>query len=301
MSAQAIALIAGAIGSAIQGKGAKKAAAANMAGQEAVAEYAMEGSMPWDVSGTLGSAKFDKSGKAIGMSLSPELQAQYDAYLASADANRGYLSGIEGSPQDAAQRFYEQEMALVKPEQAVARGELDAQLLARGMLGGTGGAAQAAALAQAQGNVRLQSRQSASERVQGMIDQYRARISGDVTGAVDLGQLPLQYAELGMAQGKALSPAAIEGAKFLSGGSTAAAKGMMGRYKGYGDAARSFLNYAGGQDSLTRQQHNEIKYGADRNTGGNYSGYKGGRGGRGNYGYKKRLQNLIQEIEDGIV
>ena len=289
MSAQAIALIAGAIGSAIQGKGAKKAAAANMAGQEAAAEYAMEGSMPWDVSGTLGSAKFDKSGKAIGMSLSPELQAQYDAYLASADANRGYLSGIEGSPQDAAQRFYEQEMALVKPEQAVARGELDAQLLARGMLGGTGGAAQAAALAQAQGNVRLQSRQSASERVQGMIDQYRARISGDVTGAVDLGQLPLQYAELGMAQGKALSPAAIEGAKFLSGGSTAAAKGMMGRYKGYGDAARSFLNYAGGQDSLTRQQHNEIIYGADRNTGGNYSGYKGGRGGRGNYGYKKRL------------
>jgi len=246
MSAQAIALIAGAIGSAIQGKGAKKAAAANMAGQEAAAEYAMEGSMPWDVSGTLGSAKFDKSGKAIGMSLSPELQAQYDAYLASADANRGYLSGIEGSPQDAAQRFYEQEMALVKPEQAVARGELDAQLLARGMLGGTGGAAQAAALAQAQGNVRLQSRQSASERVQGMIDQYRARISGDVTGAVDLGQLPLQYAELGMAQGKALSPAAIEGAKFLSGGSTAAAKGMMGRYKGYGDAARSFLNYSGG-------------------------------------------------------
>ena len=299
--ADALSLIAGAIGSAFQARGAKKAAAANMAGQKAAAKYAMEGSMPWDVSGTLGSAKFDKSGKAIGMSLSPELQAQYDAYLASADANRGYLSGIEGSPQDAAQRFYEQEMALVKPEQAVARGELDAQLLARGMLGGTGGAVQASALAQAQGNVRLQSRQSASDRVQDMIDNYRSRISGDVTGAVDLGQLPLQYAELGMAQGKALSPAAIEGAKFLSGGSTAAAKGMMGRYKGYGDAARSFLNYAGGQDSLTRQQHNEIKYGADRNTGGNYSGYKGGRGGRGNYGYKKRLQNLIQEIEDGIV
>ena len=301
MAIDALGLIAGAIGSALQAKGAKKAATANTLGQQAAADYAMEGSMPWNVGGTLGGVKFDSEGKNIGLALSPELQAQYDAYLASADANRGYLSGIEGSPQDAAQRFYEQEMALIKPEQAVARGELDAQLLARGMLGGTGGAAQAAALAQAQGNVRLQSRQSASERVQGMIDQYRARISGDVTGAVDLGQLPLQYAELGMAQGKALSPAAIEGAKFLSGGSTAAAKGMMGRYKGYGDAARSFLNYAGGQDSLTRQQHNEIKYGADRNTGGNYSGYKGGRGGRGNYGYKKRLQNLIQEIEDGIV
>ena len=302
MAIDALGLIVGALGSALQAKGAKKAAAANTAGQQAAADYAMEGSMPWNVGGTLGGVKFDSEGKNIGLALSPELQAQYDAYLASADANRGYLSGIEGSPQDAAQRFYEQEMALIKPEQAVARGELDAQLLARGMLGGTGGAVQASALAQAQGNVRLQSRQSASDRVQDMIDNYRSRISGDVTGAVDLGQLPLQYAELGMARRskcikdqdcmsevKALSPAAIEGAKFLSGGSTAAAKGMMGRYKGYGDAARSFLNYAGGQDSLTRQQHNEIKYGADRNTGGNYSGYKGGRGGRGNYGYKKRL------------
>ena len=245
MSAQVIALIAGAIGSAIQGKGAKKAAAANQAGQEAAAKYAMEGSMPWDVSGSLGGAKFDSEGKAVSLSLTPELKAQQEAYLASATANRGWLSGIEGSPQDAAQRFYEQEMALVKPEQAVARGELDAQLYAQGMLGSTGGAARASGLAQAQGNVRLQSRQSASDRVQDMIDNYRSRISGDVTGAVELGQQPLQYAELGIAQGEALRPAAIEGGKYLSGAATAAAKGMMGKYQGYGDAARSFINYKG--------------------------------------------------------
>ena len=143
MAAQALALIAGAIGSAIQGKGAKKAAAANTAGQQAAADYAMEGSMPWDVAGSLGSAKFDGQGKKISLSLNPELKAQQEAYLASATANRGYLTGLEGSPEDAAQRFYEQEMALVKPEQAVARAELDAQLHARGMLGSTGGAAQA--------------------------------------------------------------------------------------------------------------------------------------------------------------
>jgi hypothetical protein len=242
---QAIALIASAIGSAIQGKGAKKAAAANIAGQKEAAAYAMEGSMPWDVSGSLGGAKFDSEGKAISLSLSPEFKTQQEAYLASATANRGWLGDIEGSPEDAAQRFYEQEMALVKPEQAVARGELDAQLYAQGMLGGTGGAARAAALAQAQGNVRLQSRQSASDRVQGMIDKYRARITGDVTGATDLGQLPLKYAELGIAQGEALRPAAIEGGKYLSGAATAAAKGMMGKYQGYGDAARSFINYKG--------------------------------------------------------
>ena len=281
MAAQALALIAGAIGSAIQAKGAKKAAAANTAGQQAAADYAMEGSMPWDVAGSLGSAKFDGQGKKISLSLTPELKAQQEAYLTSATANRGYLTGIEGSPEDAAQRFYEQEMALVKPEQAVARAELDAQLHARGMLGGTGGAAQASGLAQAQGNVRLQSRQSASDRVQDMIDNYRTRISGDVTGAVELGQQPLQYAELGREQGEALSPAALEGGKFLSGASTAAAKGMMGRYQGYGDAARSFVNYAGGQpQQLTRQQSNAIKYGTTRNT--SSLGFSGGKGGRGN-------------------
>ena len=278
MAAQALALIAGAIGSAIQGKGAKKAAAANTAGQQAAADYAMEGSMPWDVAGSLGSAKFDGQGKKISLSLNPELKAQQEAYLASATANRGYLTGLEGSPEDAAQRFYEQEMALVKPEQAVARAELDAQLHARGMLGSTGGAAQASGLAQAQGNVRLQSRQSASDRVQAMIDNYRSRISGDVTGAVELGQQPLKYAELGMAQGEALSPAALEGGKFLSGASTAAAKGMMGRYQGYGDAARSFVNYAGGQPN--RAVVPQAKYGTTRNT--SALGFSGGKGGRGN-------------------
>ena len=245
MAIDALGLIAGAIGSALQAKGAKKAAAANTAGQQAAADYAMEGSMPWNVAGSLGGVKFDSEGKAIGLGLSEAFQAQQDAYLASADANRGYLAGIEGSPQDAAQRFYEQEMALVKPEQAVAREELDAQLQARGMLGASGGAAQASALAQAQGNVRLQSRQSASDRVQTMIDNYRNRISGDVGDAVSLGQQPLAYAELGMRQGEILSAPAMQGSQYLSGAALAASKGMMGRYMGAGNALRSLRDFRG--------------------------------------------------------
>ena len=245
MAIDALSLIASAIGGAIQSKGAKKAAAANQAGQEAAAAYAMEGSMPWDVSGSLGSATFDSAGKAT-LALSPELRAQQEAFLSSATANRGYLAGLEGSPQDAAQRFYEQEMALVKPEQEVAREQLDAQLLSQGMLGGTGGAARAAALAQAQGNVRLQSRQSASDRVQTMIDQYRARITGDVGASVELGQQPLAYGELGLGIGEMLSKPAMLGSQYLSGAATASAKGMMGRYMGYGDALRSFKGYGAG-------------------------------------------------------
>jgi len=257
MAVDALGLIAGAIGSALQAKGAKKAAAANTEGQQAAADYAMAQAQPWNVAGSLGGVKFDSEGKAIGLGLSEAFQKQQDAYLASADANRGYLAGLEGSPQDAAQRFYEQEMALVKPEQAIAREQLDAQLLAQGMLGGSGGAARAAALAQAQGNVRLQSRQSASDRVQNMIDQYRARITGDVGSAVDLGQQPLAYAELGMEQGKALSPAAMQGSQYLSGAALAASKGMMGRYMGYGNAFRSLIG-RGGTPAAQQQRADNI-------------------------------------------
>jgi len=267
MAIDALGLIVGALGSALQAKGAKKAAAANTAGQQAAADYAMAGSMPWDVSGSLGTATFDSEGKAT-LGLSPEFKAQQDAYLTSADANRGYLAGIEGSPEDAAQRFYEQEMALVKPEQAVAREQLDAQLLSQGMLGGSGGAARAAALAQAQGNVRLQSRQSASERVQTMIDQYRNRISGDVTGAVELGQQPLHYANLGVDIGKALSPAAMQGSQYLSGAALAASKGMMGRYMGAGNALRSLRRYDTGVGTGYTHQPAAGRYGTRHDMGG---------------------------------
>ena len=227
-------LISSAIGGAIQAKGAKKSAAANQAGQEAAAAYAMEGSQPWDVSGSLGTAKFDSEGK-VTLGLSPELEAQQKGFLTSATANRGWLGDIEGSPQDAAQRFYEQEMALVKPEQEVAREQLDAQLVNQGMLGSSGGAARAAGLAQAQGNVRLKSRQTASDRVQNMIDQYRGRITGDVGAAVDLGQQPLAYGELGLGVGSMLSKPAMLGSQYLSGAALTNANMIGGRYAGYGN------------------------------------------------------------------
>ena len=249
MAIDALGLIAGAIGSALQAKGAKKAAAINTQGQQAAADYALAQAMPWNVAGSMGGVKFDSEGKAIGLGLSDTFQAQQDAFLASADANRGYLAGIEGSPEDAAQRFYEQEMALVKPEQEVAREQLDAQLLSQGMLGGSGGAARAAALAQAQGNVRLTSRQSASDRVQTMIDNYRNRISGDVGDATTLGQQPLSYAELGQRQGQILAEPGMLGSRYLSGASMMNANMMAGRY---GDMGNAFKRLRGG--SLQSQQ-----------------------------------------------
>tara|TARA_R100001530_G_C4314649_1_gene153995 strand:+ start:723 stop:1556 length:834 start_codon:yes stop_codon:yes gene_type:complete len=244
-------LIASAIGGAIQAKGAKKSAAANQEGQEAAAKYALDESKPWDITGSLGGVQFDSEGKVAGLGLSDELAAQQKGFLTSADANRQYLQGLEGSPEDAAKRFYDQGMALRGPEQEIAREALDAQLANRGMLGSSGGAAQASGLAQAQGNVNLQARQTASDRVQDMIDKYRGRISGDVGGAVELGQQPLQYANLGVDIGGMLSQPAMLGSKYLSGAALTNANMIGGRYGGWGNALQN-LNYKPSNTTGTR-------------------------------------------------
>lgn len=250
-------LIASAIGSALQAKGAKKAAAENQAGQEAAAKYALEGSYPYNVAGSLGGVKFDNEGKAIGLGLSETFQKQQDAMISSADANRAYLAGIEADPLTAENRYYEQQMALLRPEQEAEREALDAQLVARGMLGSTGGMGQAAALREAQGTTNLQVRQSASDRVQDMIDRYRTRVSEDVSGAVTLGQQPLAYADLGVKTGMLLSQPAMLGSRYLSGAALTNANMTMGRYGGLARAANSFARYKpqGTRDYTTRQQY----------------------------------------------
>jgi len=244
--ADAMSLIAGAIGSALQAKGAKKAAAENQAGQEAAAKYALDSATGWDVAGSLGGVKFDQDGKAVGLGLSDTFQKQQDAMIASADANRGYLTGIEADPLTAENRYYEQQMALLRPGQEAEREALDAQLVARGMLGSTGGMGQSQALREAQGTTNLQVRQSASDRVQDMIDRYRGRIAEDVSNATVLGQQPLAYAELGVKTGGMLSQAAMLGSRYLSGAALTNANMTMGRYGGMGNALRNFKGFGSG-------------------------------------------------------
>jgi len=123
------------------------------------------------------------------------------------------------------------------------RAYLDAQLIARGMLGSTGGMGQMQGLREAQGTTNLQVRQSASDRVQDMIDRYRGRISEDVSGAATLGQLPLDYARLGVDTGGMLSNAAIMGS---SGAALTSANATMGRYGGMGNALRGFKGFGSG-------------------------------------------------------
>jgi len=233
-------LIAGAIGSAIQAKGAKKAAAENQAGQQAAADYAYDKSQPWDVTGSLGGASFDKDGSIIGLGLSEDFAKQQKGFLDSADKNRGYLNQYEGTADEAAQRYYDRQMEIRGPEQEAEREALDAQLQARGMLGSTGGIGQAAGLSESQGLVNMQGRMSAEDRVQGLIDTYRARISGDVQGAGELGKMPLAYAQLGVDTGGMLSGAAQLGSKYLSGAALTSANATGGRYAGWGNQLKNF-------------------------------------------------------------
>jgi hypothetical protein len=246
--ADAMSLIASAIGSALQAKGAKEANKALIAGQKEAASYALKESLPWNVAGSLGGVTFDADGKAVGVGLSDTFQKQQDAMIASADANRGYLTGIEADPLTAENRYYEQQMALLRPGQEAEREALDAQLVARGMLGSTGGMGQSQALREAQGTTNLQVRQSASDRVQDMIDRYRGRISEDVSGAAQLGQLPLDYANLGVDVGMLMSPAAIQGSKYISGANMANARYRGARYGGMGQALKGFSGW-GNQSS----------------------------------------------------
>ena len=111
------------------------------------------------------------------------------------------------------------------------------------MLGSTGGMGQMQGLREAQGTTNLQVRQSASDRVQDMIDRYRGRISEDVSNATVLGQQPLAYAELGVKTGGMLSEAAMLGSRYLSGAALTNANMTMGRYGGLARAANSFKGY----------------------------------------------------------
>ena len=152
-------------------------------------------------------------------------------------------------------------MALLAPGQEADREALDAQLVARGMLGSTGGMGQAQALRESQGTTNLQVRQSASDRVQDMIDRYRGRVQEDVSAAAQVWQLPLDYAKLGVDTGGMLSNAAIMGSRYLSGDALTNANMTAGRYGGF--RMPTFKSGGGGrQDGYAwGTKENQAQYG----------------------------------------
>jgi hypothetical protein len=231
--------IAGAI---IGGMSTKSAAKSNEAANKAAAELAYKQSLPWSTSGMMGGAGFDEKTRQATMTLDPTLQAPYYAWLAR--ANRGAMrqAEMEGSPYEMGQKFYEAERAVYAPGQAQDRLALENRLLAQGMLGSTGGAGQTQALREAQSMQDLARQSEAFGRAQDYYGLQRQRELGDIQSAIDLGRVPLEYANLGRGIGSDMGVTARQGAEMASGAAATNAKALSGWGRGVGTSIADYYN-----------------------------------------------------------
>ena len=252
------------------GEKAEDIAQQSSAEQRQAAQLAYERSLPWSTGGLFGAAAFDPKTRTAIQTLSPELRAQYDAYLkqapthaqyipeARADSARqkGYAAELEGDVYGAGKKFYEMQKALYAPQQEKDRLTQEARLLAQGRLGSTGGAGEQEALRKAQEQVDLQAQYAGLDKAQQQIgmfrdrskegqaleDVYRGRQASDLAMVQSLGQLPTGYAQTGRGIGTGMSPIASTAA----GMQNVASQGMADTSAAkWGGLATGIGNYLG--------------------------------------------------------
>jgi hypothetical protein len=222
------------------GEKAEDIAQQSSAEQRQAAQLAYERSLPWSTGGLFGAAAFDPKTRTAIQTLSPELRAQYDAYLKQApthaqyipearadfEKQRGYAAELEGDVYGAGKKFYEMQKALYAPQQEKDRLTQEARLLAQGRLGSTGGAGEQEALRKAQEQVDLQAQYAGLDKAQQQIgmfrdrskegqaleDVYRGRQASDLAMVQSLGQLPSGYSQAGQQIGQGMSPIAATAA-----------------------------------------------------------------------------------------
>jgi len=143
-------------------------------------------STPYSTYGTLGSTVVDKEGKKLTQTLSPELQAQYDALLERAQLTGQRVGNLSLDPLSLQNKIYEEQQALLQPQQDRARATMDEQLMARGMFGSTGGALQRGGLETSIGQQNQQALANALTQSQGILDAERARQASDMSNALTM-------------------------------------------------------------------------------------------------------------------
>ena len=252
------------------GEKAEDIAQQSSAEQRQAAQLAYERSLPWSTGGLFGAAAFDPKTRTAIQTLSPELRAQYDAYLKQAPTHaqyipearadsarqRGYAAELEGDVYGAGKKFYEMQKALYAPQQEKDRLTLESRLLAQGRLGSTGGAGEQEALRKAQEQVDLQAQYAGLDKAQQQIgmfrdrskegqaleDVYRGRQASDLAMVQSLGQLPTGYAQTGRGIGTGMSPIASTAA----GMQNVASQGMADTSAAkWGGLATGIGNYLG--------------------------------------------------------
>jgi len=173
-------------------------------------------STPYSTYGTVGSTVVDKEGKKVTQALSPALQAQYDALLERAALTGERVGDLSLDPLSLQNKIYQEQQALLQPEQARARAQLDEQLLGRGMLGSTGGAEQRGGLETSIGMQNQQALANALAQSQGILDAERGRQTSDMSNALTMAGQQNQMMESGRLYGQGGKFGNIEGVSLTS-------------------------------------------------------------------------------------
>jgi len=161
--------------------------------------------------GTLGDTVVDYEGKKITQTLSPELQAQYDALLGGSTASRARAEAMGADPYQMQQYLYDQNLALKRPAQEQLRAQTQEALAAKGMLGSTGGAGLYGQVEESIQRSNAQDFADAMAQSQQMLDLERARGSQDLATATAMGGAQLPWADLGRLHGQGTHTKNVEG------------------------------------------------------------------------------------------
>lgn len=186
-------------------------AEADYARQQALMDKIADMTTPYSTYGTLGETVVDKEGRKVTQTLSPELQAQYDALLQRAQLTGQRVGDLSLDPLSLQNKIYQEQQALLQPQQDEARAAMDEQLFARGMLGSTGGAAQRGGLEASIGGQNQQLLANALAQSQGILDAERGRQTSDMSNALTMAGQQNQMMGYGAQYGQGISVGNVAG------------------------------------------------------------------------------------------
>ena len=179
--------------------------------QMALMDKIGEMSAGYSTYGTLGDTVVDYAGKKVTQTLSPELQAQYDALLGRSTASRERAAAMGADPYEMQQYLYDQNLALKRPAQEDLRTQTMEALAAKGMLGSTGGSGLYGSVEESIQRSNAQDFADAMMQSQSMLDMERARGSQDLSMAMGMGGAQIPFMESGRMYGQGTHTKNVEG------------------------------------------------------------------------------------------
>ena len=179
--------------------------------QMALMDKIGEMSAGYSTYGTLGDTVVDYAGKKVTQTLSPELQAHFDALLGRSTASRERAAAMGADPYEMQQYLYDQNLALKQPAQEQLRTQTQEALAAKGMLGSTGGAGLYGQVEESIQRSNAQDFADAMAQSQSMLDMERARGSQDLSTAMAMGGAQVPFMESGRMYGQGTHTKNVEG------------------------------------------------------------------------------------------